>query len=77
MRAVAGVVGAVGVEREAGKTVRCAALRGRSGIPLREEGVEGYDKRTRNAAERGRTSGSGGTEGTRKREKSRRWSLDP
>jgi len=38
---VAGVVGAVGVEGEAGKTVGCAALRGRSVIPPREEGAEG------------------------------------
>ena len=36
MGVVAGVVGAVGVEADVGKTVGCVALRGRSVIPLRE-----------------------------------------
>jgi len=37
---VAGVAGAVGEEGDVGKTVGCAALRGRSVIPPREEGTE-------------------------------------
>ena len=37
---MAGVAGAVGVEGDVGKTVGCAALRGRSVIPPREEGTE-------------------------------------
>jgi len=42
---VAGVAGAVGAEKEAGKAVGCAALRGQPAIPLlREEGVEGQEK---------------------------------